>query len=89
MTQPIDLDEAEFAGQSATPADWIFCGNYIDDSRGLPLLRLMKDFEEMNCSDLHFIIFARNNWSSILSELRELRAEVAMWRLNNEKRDTR
>ena len=35
-----------------SPGPWIFCGNHIDDSEGILLLRSTRVFERLNCFDL-------------------------------------
>jgi hypothetical protein len=42
-----------------TPGPWIFCGNHVDDSRGLPLVRTAhRDFNKINFLDMHLIAAA-------------------------------
>ena len=41
-----------------TPGPWICCGNHVDDSRGLPLIRDARKFDEINGADHRLIAAA-------------------------------
>jgi len=47
--------ESEIAGH--TPGPWICCGNHVDDSMGLPLVRDARGFDRVNGYD-HWLIAA-------------------------------
>lgn len=57
----IDLDEAERLGKAATDAPWT-----LDNAAFQP-------DDERDLADMAFNMFARNNWQSLVDELRELR----------------
>lgn len=62
--------------EAATKGPWLDCNNHIYDSRGRLLLVLSKNFKEMNCGDVHFIVGAREGWPETLHELIEARKQI-------------
>lgn len=41
-----------------TEGPWLFRGDHVDDSHGIPLCRTTRRFEQLNCLDFHLIAAA-------------------------------